>query len=585
MIRKKVKFAEENLLTTKISSKSYKNKIKDKVPIKNEENTVKILKMDNFRACTDINDLIKRCIFENYVETPETLDVSEEVTAFALVNAELESVRWTKEYATSFELIKDVATKLLNENQVYDLVNKGGPYEGLSVYGINGWINPITGKWEWFEGYPRVFSAKLAKFCGDVVRTMITELSEKNVPIPEGNITSKRHETITLFWQHILTGPEIVTTNTIGVELEKLNKMAIKSYNTSLKENTMGVVDDTNRRALGAASNAEDMLIALKDTKTITPSLLVSFVQLMTGTANAVNIENWSKLFEYQGFDALKFSQQIFMEIYWSKCNVPKADQNEEWLRTHMTMANTKPVLKDIVKLILLFFIRGTSVIQFPSKNMKEAGTTFILKQKQLLNIQQKIGTNIDQPGKMVVTLPRICSAFPGQSLMILKVNGAKIQRPVTDNMLLMHCLPDLPKPWTSSVVFSALPYPCVAELENFGKVLKTLLAYSFLESEIINQKNKSYKAKTFEQKWTLIDTYSRAAFNSTITNKADREHLFLKYCMPMPIPNTSRSLINRGSALYDKMTPFAVSNEGLAKTYSLILSRTQNCYLSPLFD
>lgn len=87
------------------------------------------------------------------------------------------------------------------------------------------------------------------------------------------------------------------------------------------------------------------------------------------------------------------------------------------------------------------------------------------------------------------------------------------------------------------------------------------------------------------EQKWALIDTCSKAAFNSTITNKDDREYLFLKYCLPTPIPNKFSSLLTRGETLYDKMSPFVVPNDSLAKAFSPILTSTQNCYSSPMMN
>lgn len=410
-------------------------------------------------------------------------------------------------------------------------------------------------------------------------------LATVNYAIPVLTVPELRKNVIKNFTQFYTTGALVGAANNILIELEKIEAKIKNVKVLSMRKSLGSSLNNTTRREFTSVSTPEEMLEVLKNTSLISSSLLVSFVQMMTSTMSQDYIDKWTKIFEYQGFDALKFSQQVFMTLYWSENAVPEANQNEDWLKVNMDIEKVKKVLEVVVKLILLFFVRGTSIIKEPTKNMTEDGSNFVTRQKQVLNLQQKVTGNKDRVSKMVVTLPRICSAFPGQSLNILKVNGNNIQRPVTHNNLMLHGIPDYPKAWTTSVVFSVLPFPNANEMINFGRVLKTLLAYAFLESEIINQNEKRYTSKTLEQKWTLVDTYSRAAFNSPVTTMEEREHLFMKYCFPVPIPDDHTSLIIRGEMLYDKLAPFAIPTVSLAKTFSNAYTTTQNCYVNAMMD
>lgn len=414
---------------------------------------------------------------------------------------------------------------------------------------------------------------------------MMEFLATVNYVIPNLVASEIRKNVIRNFTHYYTTSALIGATNNIAIEIEKIEAKIKKVKILSMRKSLGSAYNDNTSREFGGVSTPEEMLGVLKNTNLISSSLIVSFVQIMTSTLSQDYIDKWTQIFEYQGFDALKFSHQVFKKLYWSENAIPDANQTEEWLKTNMDIEKVKKVLEVIVKLILLFFVLGTSIIKDPTKNMTEDGATFVTRQKQILNLQQKVTGNKDRVSNMVVTLPKICSAFPGQSLNILKVNGNNIQRPVTYNTLMLHGIPDYPKAWTTSVVFSVLPYPNANEMVNFGRVLKTLLAYAFLESEVINQNEKRYTSKNLEQKWTLVDTYSRAAFNSPITTMEEREHLFMKYCFPIPIPDSYTSLIIRGEVLYDKLAPFAVPTASLAKTFSGAYTTTQNCYVNAMME
>lgn len=229
-------------------------------------------------------------------------------------------------------------------------------------------MNLETRKWEWFKGYPKEFRANLSRFCEEVIAKMLMFLADFNFKMPSGPITKGRILIVKNFKQHYNKEILLSTVDEISAEIERLDVASVASLKASFADNLKVLPSTKIDKNIKAASTSEDMLKALKNTKLITAPLIVSFVQLMTSTVNATNIEKWSKIFEYQGFDALKFSQQIFLELYWSEMGVIAADQNETWLKAHMEVDGVKTVLEVIVKLILLFFIRGTSIIRDPQK-------------------------------------------------------------------------------------------------------------------------------------------------------------------------------------------------------------------------
>lgn len=299
---------------------------------------------------------------------------------------------------------------------------------------------------------------------------------------------------------------------------------------------------------------------------------ILSVVQLMT-TGFEDHIVKYSKLFEYQGFDAKKFSEQIFRKLYVSHGGAMKAESCD---MENLNSEAFKSSITDVITLVLLFFVRGTSVVR-DQKNMIEAGAEALKRISKVIDLKSRIGSNKDTPNAMVATLPRVCSAFPGHALMVLRINGNNITRPVTEDALIGYGLADYPKAWTSNVMFGILPYPSAEEMEIFGKLCKTLMFYGFLEGEIINQKDKAYPSKTIGEKFTSIDTYAKAAYTSSGAGKADRDEIFSKNYMPIPVPDECDPIVFRGARLYDNLSPLRKTDIEVGILFAKTAMKTSN--------
>lgn len=121
--------------------------------------------LEAINASNELSEVLSLCVYEGFTDEPEPLDVDPGTIRYKLESSELKAAAWNSEYANKLLELKGNGNALIEEKVEYKMPEVGGPYAKYSNYGLNGWVNLKTRKWEWFRGYPREFSAKLSNFC------------------------------------------------------------------------------------------------------------------------------------------------------------------------------------------------------------------------------------------------------------------------------------------------------------------------------------------------------------------------------------------------------------------------------------
>lgn len=418
--------------------------------------------------------------------------------------------------------------------------------------GQNGWWNPMHNVWEWYADMTSAILSEIAPAAN--TWKLFVDFLDGGKKL----MHLKKPQSINPYAEELAKQKALMDEQKRLLDLELLkkdtfSKMAGGSIDDLLTKNektmrTMSIACYEGKTKLTAIRNGKKMgtptevMSIITSTESIPIEALMSAISLMTGISFLETIKTHCEDVIYRGFNVSAFAQQIFMALL-KHHDATFNEQDFEVLRPNEDIMNR--TISDLLLLIALFLVRGTSIIS-DQKNISSEAAEKIKQLIAALEIKPKMGALKDTKKKQIVTLPRICSAFPGHAMMILKLNGHNVDRPVSIDTLQMNCIPDYPKTWTSNVIFGILPYPNGEETGKFGNMCKTLLAYGYLESEIINQKDADYKKKTTGEKFQQIMQFAKAAFSSSGANKTDREKVFFENCLPFPVPNNKLFILIR---------------------------------------
>lgn len=192
-------------------------------------------------------------------------------------------------------------------------------------------------------------------------------------------------------------------------------------------------------------------------------------------------------------------------------------------------------MVEDCVKCIVLFLMRGTSVVDKPTKAMSIKGTEFIQSMRLKANL---VATVLKVEGEdPAVTLPRTAATFPLYSLAILKRFDTKIERPVTVAELSPHHIADIPKSWMCSLIYASIPAVSIEQVPLMGKILKTILKHGVLEGDVMNQQNKDLPWHKQTPLKKILETLNYARVAATGNRLIDSKKIisFLSSCLPNP--------------------------------------------------
>lgn len=212
-----------------------------------------------------------------------------------------------------------------------------------------------------------------------------------------------------------------------------------------------------------------------------------------------VFMKEQSSVFVYEGFNPGKFFAYL-----WS-LHTNSGDSKVQFAR-------------DMAWCCLIVLMRGPSVIKETSlMKMPKEGREICQALKKKYNIVEKV----DSKGPYVVTLSRIAACLP---ILVIELMSTcdKIDRPVQVKALeVKYGLAGYPPAMRTNIWFSIVPAD-----PKYKGLVSGLLVYCYAEGDVINQKQKDYKAKSKDERMSQVMQYARAAMNSPIIDWEKREEI-----------------------------------------------------------